>query len=143
MNGEDQFERRLQSHPQRRIPTSWREEILNGARVAQARQAAALRGTPGTTDLVSWLKGWFWPAPRAWAGLAAVWLVVLGLELGSHDSSRIASANRAMPASPQLREMLREQRELFAELAGSRQTSEGTKPIPQPRSQRRDESAMV
>ena len=140
MNGEEQFERQLQSHPQRKIPASWREEILGAAKAAVPRQASPAHRASGTSGVISWLTGLLWPAPRAWAGLATVWLMVLVLNFTSDEPSRGEPASRGLPPSPQMRELLRQQEELFAELAGPRGTTEATKrPVPQPQSQRREQ----
>ncbi len=144
MNDEAEFERRLQGHPQPRLPATWRTEILSAARAAASRQAVAAERSPAKSPVSLWLTGWLWPSPRAWAGLAAAWLVVLALDLGSREPSPGESARRAAPVSAESREMLREQGELLAELAGPRHSAEAIKPpLAQPRSQRREETAMV
>lgn len=139
MNGEDDFERRLQSHPPRKLPASWRAEILVAAKAAAAHRLPA-----ASAPVISRLRALLWPAPRAWAGLAAVWLVVLTLNLSSHEPARPDSSNRVVPASAESREMLREQGELLVELVGPRSIAEAAKaPVSQPRSQRRQEKAMA
>ena len=144
MNGEDQIERRLQRQPQRQIPASWREEILTAAKAAAAREAEPIHTAFGLPAVASWLTGLLWPAPRAWAGLAAVWLVVVVLNFSAREPSRGESASRALRPSPQMRELLREQEQLLAELVGPRGTTEVPKvTVPQPRSQRREEAAMA
>ncbi len=138
MNGEDDFERRLQSHPQQKLPASWRAEILTAAKVAAAHRL------PTSAPVMSRLSALLWPAPRAWAGLAAAWLVVLTLNLSSYEPAGPDSANRVVPVSAQSREMLREQGELLAELVGPRSIAEAAKaPVSQPRSQRRQETSMT
>ena len=84
----------------------------------------------------------FWPAPQAWAGLAAIWLVILGANFVMHEPSPRDFALRAAPSAQVMREMLKEQQQLFAELVGPEDKSESDRPkplAPQPRSQRRDE----
>ncbi len=144
MNCEDEFERRLQSHPQRQIPASWRAGILRVAKAAVPQQAMPAHRAAGTSHVISWLRGWLWPAPQAWAGLTAVWLVVLAVDLSSREPSAEASASRAIPPSAQSQEMLREQRELLAELVGPPGPTEATKPpIPRPRSERQEQRLMA
>jgi len=70
MKPED-FEKQLQRQPLREVPTEWRAEILRSARAA--------RSSPVTSHDVAWWREWLWPSPQAWAGLAAVWMVILGL----------------------------------------------------------------
>ena len=105
----DEFEQQLRRQPMRPIPAEWRRQILDSA--------------PGPESPVSvreWSFSWrelFWPSPRAWAGLAAVWAVILALNTASSDSA-IPSAERARPAqpSPQFLMALQEQWQLRAEL---------------------------
>jgi hypothetical protein len=64
MNSE--FEKQLMEQPLRQTPPAWRAEILREARIAAVQQPAEATG---------W-RSWFWPAPKAWAALAACWLVL-------------------------------------------------------------------
>jgi len=99
--------------------------------------------------LVAWFRGgsqklWrelFWPHPKAWAALAGVWLVILGVQFGIRDESPRSFA-RQSPPSPQVRELLKQQEQLFAELVGPKEHREAARPksvAPQPRSSRREE----
>ena len=105
----DEFEQELRRQPMRPIPAEWRRQILDSA--------------PGPESPVSvrewsfFLRELFWPSPRAWAGLAAVWAVILALNTASGDSA-ITRAERARPAqpSPQFLMALQEQWQLRAEL---------------------------
>jgi len=72
MKPED-FEKQLQRQPLREVPGEWRTEIL---RSAQAASPHASRPMP---HAVAWWREWLWPSPQAWAGLAAVWVVIVGL----------------------------------------------------------------
>ena len=83
-----------------------------------------------------------WPHPKAWAGLAAVWVVILAANFAARDPLPVREAMNATPPSPQLREMLKQQEQLLAELVGPIERSEGIRPkpvAPQPRSQRREQ----
>jgi hypothetical protein len=62
MNSE--FENQLQRQPLREIPLHWRGKILAAAQPQPSR----------------W-REWFWPCPQAWATLAAVWIVIFGLNV--------------------------------------------------------------
>jgi hypothetical protein len=147
MNGEDQFEERLRRLPQRPVPPSWREEILLAARQAsRSSQAPCLatskRSEQGVTHFAprwhAMLSTLLWPHPKAWAGLAAIWMLVLGLNFATRDEpTRVV--RWTAPPSPQMRELLHQQEQLFAELIGpiAPPDADGPKPpAPQPHSQR-------
>ncbi len=163
MNRDEHFEDRLAHVPQRPVPAAWREEILTAARAAAPRpvsaQTAGARGsvlsisrpqppkyirTDPTRGRV--LIAMLWPHPRAWAGLAAAWVLILVLTVAGRDPRDLAQtemARQARPPSPELRELLRQQERLFAELTGR---SDGVRPAAvrppaaEPRSQRREDS---
>jgi hypothetical protein len=145
MNTNDPFEQKLRCQPRRKIPPEWRAEIL-----AAARRSANEPFAPGAAQshssfgaaCRSLLAQWLWPHPKAWAGLAAVWLLILGLNLAASDSDGPAVARQAALPSRQLRELLRQQEQLFAELIGPIDQSPASEPkraLPRPRSQRRDD----
>lgn len=143
MSSEQPFERRLQRQTLRPVPPSWREEILSAARAAAP--PAAIPGTRSPTVaslLMAWLRTLLWPHPRVWAGLAAVWLALLVVNVASREPARQEIAARPAAESPQRRELLRQQEQLLADLVGplSRPQADRPKPaVPQPRSQRRIE----
>ena len=148
MNTED-FEKRLQRQPLRQIPGEWREEIL-----VAARQASGTHHAPRTTQhaspsllstLTHQLSTLLWPHPAAWAGLAAVWLVILGLNYTTRDAfPRLAKGS--LPAAPQLFMVFKEQERVLAELIGPREApvAERPKPAsPRPRSERQQALLMA
>lgn len=57
------FERKLRRQRFRDVPARWRAEIVpTGEALPRA---------------IEWnWRDWFWPAPQAWAGLGAVWLLL-------------------------------------------------------------------
>jgi hypothetical protein len=85
-------------------------------------------------------KAWMeliWPSRRAWAGMAALWLVVLAANLDIKATSPRAPGARATPS----RELVRaaeEQRRLLAELlpTGKQVPIQATRPSARPRSER-------
>ena len=98
------FEKRLQDQPMREPPREWRAEIL---------RAAARDERP---PFVSLLASWLWPHPRAWAGRAAVWAVILLLDCTAPRGPRVARGSAAMPY-PSLA-IMRQQNLLMAQLLG-------------------------
>lgn len=75
----DDFEKQLRRTPIRPAPEAWRGEILKAARAA----------APAKTEPRVWWRELLWPCPRAWAGLAAAWVVILASQ---YDGSEIHSA---------------------------------------------------
>jgi hypothetical protein len=69
----DDFESQLQRQIPKPLPPEWRAEILQAARQAAAQPP---RSTAGWSV-------WLWPCPQAWAGLAAVWMAILALNLAA------------------------------------------------------------
>ena len=85
-----------------------REHFRTGEPVPSARRI--------WQELATALRRWLWPTPAAWGGLAAVWAVILGLNLEFSPAEPAQARARSAPPSPQARELLRQQRQLMAEL---------------------------
>jgi hypothetical protein len=69
-------------------------------------------------------------------------LLIVGLNVVSHESLPSTIAAQTAPPSPQMRELLKQQERLFAELVGPLDSSVADRPkpaAPQPRSARREE----
>jgi len=130
----DDFEKKLQRQPLRRVPDDWRGEILRNAR--------AEAGRPENGPLVrAGLKVWqelILPCRRAWAGLAAVWLLIWGINAGLSSGPGPSPAMRTATA-PAALETLKEQRRVLAELIppADNQPADAPRRTPQPRSDRR------
>ena len=136
MNSDEQFESRLQREPLRDAPLPWRQEILAKARAAAPGHAARF------TQHAAWWRELFWPHPAAWAALAGVWLVMLGVHFVSREATPPVFARQVAP-SREMRELLKQQEQLFAELVGPRENRDAVRPKPagpQPRSLRREET---
>lgn len=139
----DDFEQHLQRQPVRQVPGQWRKQILSAARQASAPEHAprTTHHAPGwrsaLSTLNSQLSTFLWPSPTAWAGLAAVWLVILGFNLGTRITSLPAAQTRVQLAS-QFFLGFQEQQRLLAELIGPRETPPAERPrrvAPKPHSE--------
>ena len=136
MNEEtEQFERRLSRQPLKKIPGEWRAAILDACRVQSVERRKPERFLPST--LVSRLSTIFWPHPKAWAGLAAVWVLIFAVDFSMRDTTPVV-AEKAAPPSPEVIVELRQQQRMLAELIGAGQAREAEVPrfLPQPRSER-------
>ncbi len=139
MNNQKDFEELIQRQTHRPIPPAWREEILSAAHQAAAPRLAnrSLLSAIGVR-----LSALLWPHPIAWGGLAAVWLVVVGLDVVDMEPApRHAARQEAQPAS-EMRKLWRQREQMLAELVGPFENTEAKpeKPPPsQPRSQRRED----
>ena len=134
----DDFEQKLSRQPLRQIPAEWRGEILavamgRGAKVEGRGQKGCWRST-----LVSRLSTLLWPHPAAWAGLAAVWILIFTVDFSVRDKAPVM-AEKSAPPSPEVMVELRQQQRLLAELIGPRDTSDADRSkcfVPRPRSER-------
>jgi len=131
----DDFEQKLQCQPLRQVPGEWREEILAAAEV---QLPGAPKRSEGGSTFIAQLSTILWPHPAAWAGLAAVWILILAVDFSMRDKSPVM-AEKTAPPSPEVIAELRRQQRLLAELIGPRDTRDAdrSKPlVPQPRSER-------
>ena len=136
----DDFEKTLQRQPIRQIPTEWRAEILQAARSAGDRLPTLEPRATWLSTLNQRLAAVLWPHPRAWAGLAAAWVLIFALHFAYRDRSPAIARVTAAPSS-RLVIALREQNKLLVELIGRPEVKEADRPrpsAPQPRSQRRE-----
>jgi len=140
MNDEtEQFERRLSRQPLRQVPHKWRAEIMRAARDVQP----ACHASPVTRHSFSTfnhqLSTLLWPHPKAWAGLAAVWIFIFVLNFSMRDKSPVV-AEKTSPPSPEVMVELKKQQRMFAELMGvSEPVSDADRQkvlSPKPRSER-------
>ena len=130
----DDFEPRLSRQPLREIPPAWRGEIL-------AATNDSLRPAQRTSFLATFnskLATIFWPHPKAWAALAAVWIFIIAANFSMRDSSP-GIAEKSTPPSPEVIVELRKQQLLLAELIGPRESRDADRPrifAPRPRGER-------
>ena len=116
------LEQQLARQELKPVPPEWRDAILSAAAAAQPRTGKAENSVP------LW-RLFIWPSPRAWIGLAAAWVLMLGLQLAmpSVDSSGLSPAT-AMSAGAA--EAWREQQRLLAELFPPERRAELPKALP-------------
>jgi hypothetical protein len=129
------FEKLLEGQPLGQVPKEWRKEILSAAAEVQAvhrRQPISIRSLP------SLLRSLLWPRPVAWAGLATVWIFILGVNLSLRDHT-LAMAKKVSPPSPEAVAELQQQHRLLAELMETSDTFAADRQkifVPKPRSER-------
>ncbi len=139
MNEEtENFEQRIKRQSLRQIPGEWRAEILSAANAAQPSRHSPLVARHWPSTLNHQLSTVFWPHPKAWAGLAAVWIFIFALNFSMRDKTPMV-AEKVLPPSPEVVAELRQQKLLFAELIGSRDAGDADRSksyVPRPRSER-------
>ena len=142
MNNDEQFEQHLQRQPARKIPADWREEILSAANSAPKRSEGGLFASLflqlKTENLK--LKTIFWPHPRAWAGLAAVWILIFAANFSTRDDSPRIS-QKSSPLTPEMRMVLQQQKMMLAKLIEPNEPFVAEPPKsfpPRPRSERQN-----
>lgn len=140
----DDFEQRLRRQGLRQIPPGWRQGILTAAR-AQKKLRHTSTQTPAATalnrDFLSiraQLAALLWPRPEAWAGLVAIWLVLLAVNLTTTGNKYALISMGARPAAEVIR-VRREEQKLLADLVGQWKVPVAERPKaypPRPRSER-------
>jgi hypothetical protein len=128
----DDFEQKIQRQPLRQIPGGWRGEILSAAKSASCPVPRA----SFLSTLNHQLSTLLWPHPKAWAGLAAVWVLIFALDFSMRDKSPVV-AEKSAPPSPEVIVELKQQQRMLAELIGAREThdAEPQQFFPRPRSE--------
>jgi len=139
---QDDFEQKLQRQPLRQIPGEWREEILVAADVNRRNRPVrkfTFAATPFRRLLSIFnhqLSTLLWPHPKAWAALAAVWILIFAVDFSVRDKAPVM-AEKSAPPSPEVIVQLRQQQRMLAELIGAREThdAEPQQFFPRPRSE--------
>jgi hypothetical protein len=124
------FEEYLRRQSIRPVPAEWREEILRAAMAPQERRPTKPAAAP-------WWREWLWPCPRAWAGLAAAWGIILLLNVTAPDDP--SAPARAASVSWQDFAFLRQETEMIAHLSDPEEYHSAPPPEPpalKPRSSR-------
>jgi hypothetical protein len=137
----DNFEQKIQRRPLRQVPAEWRGEILAAA--TSCHSSRVIRHSFLST-LNAQLSTLLWPHPKAWAGLAAVWILIFAVNFSMRDPLPVR-AEKSSPPSPEVMVELRQQQRLLAELIGPRDIREADRSksfVPQPRSERAEMVAV-
>ena len=108
-----------------------------------ARDAQLESLLPVRAALAVW-RELIWPCRRAWVGMAALWVVMWGINLGLSGTQK-ADLNAPSASATALIEALEEQKRVLAELIppASSQPAEPPRRNPQRRSDRQPESVKV
>ena len=134
----DELEQKLSRQRLREIPGEWRGKIVSAARAAQAaRHASGIRHQSFLSALNAQLSTIFWPHPKAWAGLAVVWIFIFALNFLTRDHSQ-SLAKTSAPPPPEVVAELRQQKLLFGELIGPTEAHVANRQklfLPRPRSE--------
>jgi hypothetical protein len=113
----DEFERQLRRQPWREVPAGWRAEILHSAQRAAAGTTAGRREKLVPAGATSWWRDLWWPCPQAWAGLAAVWIVIGALNLNGSPAKQVAKNDARAKTTIALAERRRDLSSLLDSLA--------------------------
>jgi len=132
------FEKRLRRLPAKPIPQAWRAEILASARQQSIRHSPFVIRHSRLTGFMQQLSDALQPQRHAWAGLAAVWVVIFLLNFSTHEPSSVM-ARTSVPASPEVMVELQQQKKMFTELVGAAELRVANRQpiwLPKPRSER-------
>ncbi|MBM3847508.1 MAG: hypothetical protein FJ405_14650 [Verrucomicrobia bacterium] len=104
------LEQKLQQQVPRRVPASWREQILTQARESAGAAAGKASdrgeehlgvGEPSwITLLIGWVKAWVSPSPAALVTLMALWVATLGFNLALPEEKPVSTFAQASPSAP-------------------------------------------
>jgi hypothetical protein len=126
-----------------------RNEVLTSELIEKRRPTPEPRGAGGAGLSWVWIARIVWhelirPSRRTWTGLAAVWLLIFGLNLAApHEPQTLVHA--PAPPAPEVLAALREQSRMLTELlnSGIAPEANASEPTaPERRSDRRLQSAM-
>jgi hypothetical protein len=99
----------------------------------------AIRRFSPVASFCDWAHDVFWPARRVWAGLAAVWLLILAGNLSLREpppASSATSASSSREAIASFRDQQKILAELLPDLSAPRETTQQKPFLPKPRTER-------
>ncbi len=120
-----------------------RNNVLKAELSREGRRSAVPKfkvADTATFPLLIW-RELIWPSRRIWAGLAAVWILILAANVSMRDHSQYV-AEKSSP-TPEIIMTWRQQERLLAELIGPNEVRVAQPPkpfLPRPRSERRFET---
>lgn len=99
-------------------PHLWKtvEERVRGTVMAEPAPAKT-HTARSTQNAERWWRAWLWPSPRFYAGLAAVWAVMLAVRWFDVDTA-VTASHPTPPLPPETERILAEQRRELAEMLG-------------------------
>jgi hypothetical protein len=126
-----------------------RNEVLASELTEKGRTEPEPQGAGSADRSPAWMAQTVWhelvrPCRLAWTGLAAVWLLVLGLNIAAPNDPRTL-AHAPTPPAPEVLATLREQSRMLTELLDSGvapETTSSEPTAPERRSDRRLQPAM-
>ena len=124
-----EFEMQLSQQPLCNPPPSWKQEILRAAATGQEMES---NRTSQPISRGNWLE-LFWPPPKAWAGLAAIWVVTIGLQLHTEQMAAASDRGRTRLDPRRVSAFLEHQRIAMRAIESDRDPAEPLdrpKPIP-------------
>jgi hypothetical protein len=141
----DDFEKRLQRQPLRHVPEEWRADILRAAEASTRNSKLETRNPHWLSTLSHQLSTFLWPHPKAWAALAASWILIMAVQFACGDRTDQIAKKMERP-SPESVAVLRQQIQLLAELCDQSPPKDADRPKPnvsQPRSERRTNTLVA
>jgi len=137
----DNFEKQIERAPLRQPPAEWRAEILSVARANIRTPAASEAG------LLTSLRELLARIPAAWSAIAAVWLVIIGVNallLESPPTGAASGFAAAFSDGPTIWNLQRAEIRLLADHLNtvSEPPQPRPQPVPAPRSDRRREDGF-
>jgi hypothetical protein len=134
----DNFEQQLERQKIRQVPEAWRDEILSAAQQAYQTKQSPSFGSWRTTlySLKEQVLALLWPSPKAWAALAAGWLLIAVVNVQTSDRTiAVGSQN----ATKEFVTSWKEQERLLSEVIGAKESPEPVAENPKPAPRRRSE----